>query len=75
MSVKPMGHTPVQPPAAPLDPAPLHPAAIQQALRPFGQSRMLPRAAYVDPAVFAWEQQHLWNTGSAASPAAPAPVG
>ena len=36
-------------------PAPLDPAALAQTLRPFGESRMLPRAAYVDPAVFDWE--------------------
>ncbi|HEU5419870.1 MAG TPA: aromatic ring-hydroxylating dioxygenase subunit alpha [Streptosporangiaceae bacterium] len=45
-------------PAAPIDPAALAPA-----LRPFGQSTMLPRAAYVDPAVFAWEQQHFFGGG------------
>ena len=33
--------------------APLSAAGVADALRPFGQSRMLPRAAYVDPAVFA----------------------
>jgi phenylpropionate dioxygenase-like ring-hydroxylating dioxygenase large terminal subunit len=45
-------------PAAPLDPA-----AVAQALRPFGESRMLPRAAYVDPAVFAWEKEHMFGGG------------
>ena len=30
-------------------------------MAPFGQSRMLPREAYVDPAVFAWEQQHIFS--------------
>ncbi len=40
-------------------PAPLDPAAVAQALLPFGQSRMLPRAAYVDAAVFTWERQHF----------------
>jgi Rieske 2Fe-2S family protein len=44
-------------------PAPLDPAALAQSLRPFGQSRMLPRAAYVDPAVFAWEQRHFFGGG------------
>jgi Rieske 2Fe-2S family protein len=29
-------------------------------LRPFGSSRMLPGPAYVDQAVFTWEQQHLF---------------
>ncbi len=41
--------------------APLDRAEVQQALRPFGESRMLPRAAYVDPAVFEWEQQHFFG--------------
>ena len=44
-------------------PAPLDAAAVQEALRPFGHSRMLPRAAYTDPAVFAWEQQHFFGGG------------
>jgi Rieske 2Fe-2S family protein len=44
-------------------PAPLDPAALAQSLRPFGESRMLPRAAYVDPAVFAWERRHMFGGG------------
>ena len=44
-------------------PAPLDPAAVADSLRPFGESRMLPRAAYVDPAVFAWEQRHFFGGG------------
>lgn len=44
-------------------PAPLDPAAVAQALLPFRESRMLPRAAYVDPAVFAWEQRHFFGGG------------
>jgi glycine betaine catabolism A len=44
-------------------PAPLNPAALAESLLPFGQSRMLPRAAYVDPAVFAWEQKHFFDGG------------
>ena len=39
--------------------APIDPAGVASALRPFGESTMLPPAAYVDPAVFAWEQQEL----------------
>ena len=46
-----------------LPPAPLDPAALAESLRPFGQSRMLPRAAYTDPAVFEWEQQHFFGSG------------
>jgi Rieske 2Fe-2S family protein len=45
-------------PAAPLDPA-----ALADVLRPFGESRMLPPAAYVDPAVFEWEQRHFFGGG------------
>ena len=43
--------------------APLSPAGVADALRPFGESRMLPRAAYVDPAVFAWEKRHFFGGG------------
>lgn len=42
-------------------PAPLPAQEVAQALAPFGQSRMLPRAAYVDPEVFAWEQQVIFS--------------
>ncbi|HEY4703165.1 MAG TPA: SRPBCC family protein, partial [Streptosporangiaceae bacterium] len=45
------------------EPAPLSAAGVADALRPFGQSRMLPPAAYVDPAVFAWEQRHFFAGG------------
>ncbi len=45
------------------DPAPIDRAGLEQALRPFGESRMLPRAAYVDPAVFEWEQRHFFGSG------------
>jgi Rieske 2Fe-2S family protein len=44
-------------------PAPLDPAAVAQSLRPFGESRMLPRAAYVDQTVFEWEKQHMFGGG------------
>ena len=43
--------------------APLDPAGLADALRPFGASRMLPPAAYTDPAVFSWEQQHFFGGG------------
>jgi len=43
--------------------APLDPAGLAAALRPFGESRMLPRAAYVDSAVFEWEQKHFLDGG------------
>ena len=38
-------------------------AELERSLLPFGQSRMLPRAAYVDPDVFAWEQRHFFDGG------------
>ncbi len=44
-------------------PAPVDRAALADALRPFGESRMLPRAAYTDPALFEWEQRHLFGGG------------
>ena len=40
-------------------PAPIDPAKLAPVLAPFGRSRLLPREAYVDDAVFAWEQEHL----------------
>jgi phenylpropionate dioxygenase-like ring-hydroxylating dioxygenase large terminal subunit len=43
--------------------APVAPADLARSLRPFGESVMLPRAAYVDPAVFAWEQKHFFGSG------------
>src|SRR5258708_40075036 len=47
-----------------LDPAaPVDPAGLARSLRAFGESTMLPRAAYVDPAVFAWEQKHFFGSG------------
>jgi Rieske 2Fe-2S family protein len=44
-------------------PAPLPVEEVEASLRPFGHSRMLPRAAYVDPAVLAWEREHLFDGG------------
>jgi Rieske 2Fe-2S family protein len=43
--------------------APVDRAALAASLAPFGQSRMLPRAAYVDPAVFEWERRHFFGAG------------
>jgi Rieske 2Fe-2S family protein len=40
--------------------APLPPAGLEAALRPFGESVMLPRQAYLDQAVLAWERRHLF---------------
>jgi glycine betaine catabolism A len=44
-------------------PAPLDPGAVAQSLAQFGESRMLPPAAYVDPAVFEWEKRHMFGGG------------
>src|ERR1700734_2635872 len=52
------------PAASPIRPAaPLDEAAVQEALRPFGSSRMLPRDAYVGADVFAWERQYFFGGG------------
>ena len=40
--------------------APLPAEEVAAAYAPFGRSRMLPAAAYVDPAVFAWEQANFF---------------
>ena len=47
----------------PRSPAPVDRAALAASLAPFGRSRMLPRAAYVDPAVFEWERRHFFGAG------------
>src|SRR4051812_8952158 len=44
------------------DAAPVPKDALDLALAEFGASRMLPREAYVDPAVFAWEQEHIFTS-------------
>jgi len=43
--------------------APVDAAGLTDALRPFGASRMLPRSAYTDPAVFTREQAHFFDGG------------
>jgi glycine betaine catabolism A len=43
--------------------APVNRAGLEEALRPFGESVMLPPAAYVDPTVFEWEQRHFFGGG------------
>ena len=40
--------------------SPLTATDLHDSLLPFGQSRMLPRAAYVSEAVLAWELEHLF---------------
>lgn len=42
-------------------PAPVPADDLAAALAPFGQSRMLPREAYVDPAVFEWEKGNIFS--------------
>ena len=44
------------------DAAPVPKDALDMTLAAFGGSRMLPREAYVDPAVFAWEQEHIFGS-------------
>jgi Rieske 2Fe-2S family protein len=44
------------------DPAPVPSDALAATLAEFGTSRMLPRAAYVDPAVFEWERRHIFSS-------------
>ncbi len=41
--------------------APLDPVGLAMAMGPFGESRMLPKAAYVDADVLAWERQHVFS--------------
>ena len=43
--------------------APIDPAALDAVLAPFGQSRMLPREAYVDEAVLSWERDAFFHDG------------
>ena len=50
-------------PGAALDPGLFGPdgeGALDLALSPFGESTMLPAAAYTSPEVFAWERRHLF---------------
>jgi Rieske 2Fe-2S family protein len=49
--------------SGPRPPAPIDPSELAQSLQPFGDSRMLPRDAYISDAVFAWEQQHFFAGG------------
>jgi Rieske 2Fe-2S family protein len=41
--------------------APIDPARLAGAMEPPGRTRMLPREAYVDPAVLAWEQRTFFG--------------
>jgi Rieske 2Fe-2S family protein len=42
-------------------PAPLDPIELARSLDPFGQSRMLPKPAYLDERVFRWELDHVFD--------------
>src|SRR3954454_13425296 len=42
------------------EPAPVPTDDLDATLAEFGQSRMLPRDAYVEPDVFDWEQRHIF---------------
>ncbi len=44
-------------------PAPVDREQLAAALRPFGESRMLPPAAYTSAEVYAWEQRHFFGGG------------
>jgi Rieske 2Fe-2S family protein len=44
-------------------PAPVDPGGLAAALRPFGESRMLPPAAYTSAEVFGWERRHFFGGG------------
>jgi Rieske 2Fe-2S family protein len=61
------GRAPVDPASrAPGDPAsraPVDPASLAWSLRPFGESRMLPREAYTSQAVLDWELRHFFDGG------------
>lgn len=43
--------------------APVDPVALAEVLRPFGESRTLPAAAYTDSAVLALERRHFFAGG------------
>lgn len=38
-------------------------ADLEAVLAPFGESALLPAAAYLEPDVFAWERQHFFDAG------------
>jgi Rieske 2Fe-2S family protein len=44
-----------------IPPAPLDPAQVALALAPFGESRLLPRDAYVSDDVLEWERRYLFD--------------
>ena len=44
-----------------ISPAPVDALQLADALRPFGESRMLPVGSYFDDEVLAWERRHLFS--------------
>jgi len=42
---------------------PVSPAGLADALKPFGESRVLPPAGCIDPAFFSWEQKYFFGGG------------
>jgi hypothetical protein len=44
-----------------IPPAPLDPEQVALALAPFGESRLLPRDAYVSDEVLEWERRYLFD--------------
>ena len=54
-------------------PAPVPTEGLAASLAEFGRSRLLPPAAYTDPAVFAWEQADILNGWSCVGSAADLP--
>ena len=44
-----------------IPPAPLDPEQVSLALAPFGESRLLPRDAYVSEEVLEWERRYLFD--------------
>ena len=42
---------------------PLSMEALAECIKPFGESRMLPRAAYMDDEVLKWERKYLFEAG------------
>ena len=47
-----------------IEPAPLDPAELARSLKPFGSSRMLPRASYLDADVLDWERTNVFGRWS-----------
>src|SRR5215469_7459574 len=54
----------MHPPGSPaFPPAPLDHGALATAVRPFGESRMLPPSAYTAAEVYDWERRHFFGGG------------